>query len=112
MSRSQFTIRALLVLMLAVACFFGGIRLERERKRLEEEAAALAAASNGVKAAKIVPTMPIPIDVVFPATIHVSEIRDSTGDDEPSSDFTRPDSPLIEALELRGFEGMTPRPVR
>ena len=31
MPRPQFTLRALLVLLLAVACFFGGIRFERER---------------------------------------------------------------------------------
>ena len=37
MPRPQFTLRALLVLMLAVACFFGGIRFERERRRREEE---------------------------------------------------------------------------
>ena len=43
MSRPQFTIRALLVLLLAVACFFGGIRFERERRRHEDKAAALAA---------------------------------------------------------------------
>lgn len=38
--RPQFTLRAVLVLMLAVACFFGGIRFERERRRREAEAAA------------------------------------------------------------------------
>ena len=39
MRRPQFTLRALLVLMLAVACFFGGIRFERERRRRADEAA-------------------------------------------------------------------------
>jgi hypothetical protein len=39
MRRPQFTLRALLILLLAVACFFGGIHFERERRRLEEEAA-------------------------------------------------------------------------
>jgi hypothetical protein len=29
MSRPQFTLRALLVLMLSAGCFFGGIRFER-----------------------------------------------------------------------------------
>lgn len=43
MPRPQFTFRALLVLLLAVACFFGGIRFERERRRREDEAAASAA---------------------------------------------------------------------
>ncbi len=43
MSRPQFTIGALLVLLLAVACFFGGIQVERERQRRADEAAALAA---------------------------------------------------------------------
>ena len=43
MRRPQFTIRALLVAMLAAGCFFGGIRFERERQRREDEAAALAA---------------------------------------------------------------------
>ncbi len=40
MSRPQFTLRALLALMLAVACWFGGIHFERERQRREDEAAA------------------------------------------------------------------------
>jgi hypothetical protein len=43
MPRPQFTLRALLILMLAVACFFGGIRFERERQRRADEAALLAA---------------------------------------------------------------------
>jgi hypothetical protein len=38
MSRPQFTLRALLVLMLAAGCFFGGIRFERERRRRADEA--------------------------------------------------------------------------
>jgi hypothetical protein len=37
--RFQFSLRALLILMLAVACFFGGIRFERERRRREDAAA-------------------------------------------------------------------------
>jgi len=37
MRRPQFTLRALLVLLLAVACFFGGIRFERERRKREDE---------------------------------------------------------------------------
>ena len=44
LSRPQFTLRALLVAMLAAACFFGGIRYERERRRREEERAAQSAA--------------------------------------------------------------------
>ena len=47
--RFQFSLRALLVLMLAVACFFGGIRFERERQRREAEAAL--AARNAERAA-------------------------------------------------------------
>jgi membrane protein DedA with SNARE-associated domain len=43
MSRPQFTVRTLLTLMLAVACFFGGIQFEREWQRRKDEAAALAA---------------------------------------------------------------------
>jgi hypothetical protein len=39
MSRPQFTLRTLLVLLLAVGCFFGGIRFERERQRREDEVA-------------------------------------------------------------------------
>jgi hypothetical protein len=39
MRRPQFSIRALLVAMLAAACFFGGIHFERERRRREDEAA-------------------------------------------------------------------------
>ena len=37
MPRPQFTLRALLVAMLVVAAFFGGIRFERERRRREDE---------------------------------------------------------------------------
>ncbi|HVX13511.1 MAG TPA: hypothetical protein VHC22_20165 [Pirellulales bacterium] len=33
MPRPQFTLRALLVAMLAVGCFLGGIHFERERRR-------------------------------------------------------------------------------
>ena len=33
MPRPQFTIRALLVLLLAVACFFGGLAVGRDRER-------------------------------------------------------------------------------
>ena len=40
MPRPQFNLRALLVLMLAVACFLGGIRFERERRRGVDKAAA------------------------------------------------------------------------
>ena len=42
-ARPQFTLRALLVLMLAVGCFFGGIRFERERRRRADGEAARAA---------------------------------------------------------------------
>jgi hypothetical protein len=35
MSRPQFTLRALLIGMLVVAAFFGGIHFERERRRRE-----------------------------------------------------------------------------
>ncbi len=38
MPRSQFSLRALLVVMLIVASFFGGLRFERERRRQEDEA--------------------------------------------------------------------------
>jgi hypothetical protein len=38
--RPQFTIRALFVLVLAVACLFGGVRFERERRTRADEAAA------------------------------------------------------------------------
>jgi hypothetical protein len=34
--RFQFSLRALLSLMLAVACFFGGIRFEQERLQREK----------------------------------------------------------------------------
>jgi hypothetical protein len=40
--RFQFSVRALLVLVLAAACFFGGVRVERERQR-RQDAVALAA---------------------------------------------------------------------
>lgn len=39
----QFSLKWLFVTMLAVACFFGGIRFERERQRRVDVAAALAA---------------------------------------------------------------------
>ena len=38
--RFQLSLRALLVAILAVVCFFGGIWFERERRRREDEAAA------------------------------------------------------------------------
>ena len=41
MPRPQVTLQALLILLLAVGCFFGGIRLERERQRREDEASLL-----------------------------------------------------------------------
>jgi hypothetical protein len=45
MQRPQFTLRALLVAMLVVAAFFGGIRFERKRqRRADERAAAIALA--------------------------------------------------------------------
>lgn len=40
MRRPQFTIRALLVTMLVVGAFFGGIHFERERRRREDDAIA------------------------------------------------------------------------
>jgi hypothetical protein len=39
-SRPQFTVRALLVAMLVVAAFVGGIHFERERRRREDDAIA------------------------------------------------------------------------
>lgn len=50
MPRPQFTLRALLVLMLVVGCFFGGIRFERERRRRADEAAESAAEGQRSKA--------------------------------------------------------------
>ena len=47
--RFQFSLRALLVVLLAVACFFGGIRFERDRQRLAEEAAASAARRSTIQ---------------------------------------------------------------
>lgn len=38
MRRPQFSIRALLILMLVVGAFFGGIKFERERRIREERA--------------------------------------------------------------------------
>jgi hypothetical protein len=46
MPRPQFTLRALLVAMLVVGAFFGGIRFERERRKREDEAAAAMAAAK------------------------------------------------------------------
>jgi hypothetical protein len=40
MPRPQFTLRVLLMAMLVVAAFFGGIHFERERRRREEARAA------------------------------------------------------------------------
>jgi hypothetical protein len=48
--RFQFSVRALLAAMLAVACFFGGVRVERERQRREDHAAEFAA-KNAERAA-------------------------------------------------------------
>lgn len=48
MARPQFTLRALLVLMLAVGCFFGGVRFERERRRRADEAALQAEPSETI----------------------------------------------------------------
>ena len=42
----------MLVVVLAAACFFGGIRFERERQRREDEAAALAASNAERQAAQ------------------------------------------------------------
>jgi hypothetical protein len=50
--RPQFTIRALLIVMLVVAAFFAGIHLERERRRRADEAA-IAAAKGAKKTRKI-----------------------------------------------------------
>jgi hypothetical protein len=38
MPRPQFTLRALLAVTLAAACFFGGIQFERERQRRKDDA--------------------------------------------------------------------------
>ena len=35
-ARPQFSLKTMLVLLLAVACFFGGIHFERERRRRED----------------------------------------------------------------------------
>ncbi|MGH7134416.1 MAG: hypothetical protein ACREHD_01670 [Pirellulales bacterium] len=40
MPRPQFTLRALLVAMLVVGTFFGGVHFERERRRRQDEAVA------------------------------------------------------------------------
>lgn len=54
--RFQFSLRALLVLMLAAACFFGGIHFERERRRRLDEAAKLTAPKPDWKPIAPVPT--------------------------------------------------------
>jgi Tfp pilus assembly protein PilN len=46
MPRRQFTLRVLLALLFGAACFFGGIHFERERRRREDEASALARAQT------------------------------------------------------------------
>jgi hypothetical protein len=51
MPRPQFTLRALLVLLLAVACFLGGIRFERERQRREDHESGLASTRQQLTAA-------------------------------------------------------------
>jgi hypothetical protein len=43
MHRPQFTLRALLVLMLVVCAFLGGIHIGRQRQKADDEVAALAA---------------------------------------------------------------------
>jgi hypothetical protein len=109
--RFQFSLRWLFVAMLAVACFFGGIHFERERKIREEEAAAIVAA-NGVSAAKAATPIYQPIDIKLPPSITVIQIRNMTGGPKPTSNSSEPTKTRIEALEVRGFEGMEPRPMR
>ena len=46
MPHPRFTQRALRILLLALACFFGGILFERERQRYDDEAAAKAKAAH------------------------------------------------------------------
>jgi hypothetical protein len=47
--RPQFTLRALLVLMLVVAAFFGGVRLGRERQKREDQLAAEISYEEAIK---------------------------------------------------------------
>ena len=49
--RLQFSLRALLVAMLVVAAFFGGIRWERERRSRADEAALAAAREAAIRQA-------------------------------------------------------------
>lgn len=53
MPRPQFTLRALLVLMLAVGCFFGGLRYgerrERDQRTREDEARAKKVIADMIK---------------------------------------------------------------
>jgi hypothetical protein len=63
--RFQFSLRALLVATFGVACFFGGIGFERERRRrADEAAAALAANSPPLKARAVAkPIVGLPDDM-------------------------------------------------
>jgi len=110
--RFQFSLRALLVVILAVACFVGGIQFERERRRREDEAATFAAAARGAPPFAP-PTSPPPF--AFPTNgpliLRSVKIKRQATLPRLSDDSTRVGSPRIEALELRGFEGMMPRPV-
>jgi hypothetical protein len=84
--RFQFSLRALLMVMLVVAAFFGGIRFERERRRRADEKEAATMMDN------------LQGGTFRQQTIYIN-----------APDYR---SPSTEALELRGFEGMTPRSVK
>ncbi|HVX16202.1 MAG TPA: hypothetical protein VHC22_33760 [Pirellulales bacterium] len=97
MRRPQFTLRALLVVMFGAACFFGGIRFERERRRREEEAAELAAQKA--------PSVPL---MIGPLIIHQPVRQEPSEPDEVEFNYQERRS-RAEAVETRGFEGLTPR---
>ena len=80
MPRPQFTLRALLVAMLVVAAFFGGVRFERERRNREDDEGAMAAKPGVI-------TLKPPFVRVYPVvradgeTIWVTEQPDNKSSD-------------------------------
>ena len=115
MRRPQFSRGTLLIVMLMAACFISGIRFERERRRREDEAAALAAAANSpAPSATLAPIAPAPMKwpANWPTSLGVVEKKQTGGSPPNPAALGRQGSPYAEALELRGFEGLTPRPVR
>ncbi|HVX16257.1 MAG TPA: hypothetical protein VHC22_34040 [Pirellulales bacterium] len=88
MRRPQFTIRALLVLMLVVAAFFGGIKFERERRLREERASQIPVAVPPSSGFSI--TVVEQQDGTFVRTISPAGAQIVGGNATPGFDFNNP----------------------